>query len=164
MSDIPDKKDTVIRAMTMDDYDEVKALWLTIDGFGIRSIDDSREGVERFISRNPDTSAVAEENGVIIGSVLCGSDGRRGTLYHVCVAGNKRRHGIGRAMVGYCMNALKREHINKISLIAFKDNDAGNCFWKTTGWTYRDDMNYYDFPLNTENITTFIGNDHTKRG
>ena len=50
-----------IRVMTIDDYDEVYSLWQTIHGFGIRSIDDSREGVLRFLKRNPTTSVVAVE-------------------------------------------------------------------------------------------------------
>ena len=45
--------------MTIEDYDQVYHLWKTIHGFGIRSIDDSREGVERFLKRNPTTSVVA---------------------------------------------------------------------------------------------------------
>ena len=43
----------MVRAMTMDDYDDVYALWMSIHGFGIRSVDDSREGIERFIKRIP---------------------------------------------------------------------------------------------------------------
>ena len=39
--------------------------------------------------------------------------------------------------------------------IAFKDNEVGNSFWKGVGWTFRDDLNYYDFILNEENITAF---------
>mgnify|MGYP001057381469 FL=1 len=74
-----------IRVMTMEDYDEVYGLWMGIHGFGIRSVDDSREGVERFIRRNPDTSMVAVYGETIVGSILCGHDGRRGCLYHVCV-------------------------------------------------------------------------------
>ena len=53
----------MVRAMTMDDYDDVYALWMSIHGFGIRSIDDSREGIERFIKRNPGLSAVDIEDG-----------------------------------------------------------------------------------------------------
>lgn len=151
----------MIRRMAPDDYDGVKALWMTIDGFGIRSIDDSREGVEHFISRNPDTSVVADQNGKIVGAVLCGSDGRRGTLYHVCVSGDMRRQGIGTAMVGRCIEVLKADKINKISLIAFRDNDIGNSFWKKNGWKFRDDLNYYDYTLNPGNSTVFNGNDHT---
>ncbi len=144
-----------IRTMVIEDYDKVKALWMTIHGFGIRSVDDSREGVERFLRRNPTSSVVAEEDGEIIGAILCGHDGRRGCLYHVCVAEGHRRRGIGKAMVVFCMNALKAEQINKVSLIAFTRNDIGNAFWNCIGWTKREDLNYYDFTLNEANITAF---------
>ena len=145
----------MIRAMQSQDYDEVKALWMTIKGFGIRSVDDSREGVERFLRRNPTTSVVAIEDGKIVGSILCGHDGRRGCLYHVCVHKDYRRRGIGKAMVVRAMQELKKEQINKVSLIAFTKNDIGNAFWNCIGWTKREDLNYYDFTLNEENITAF---------
>ena len=125
----------MIRVMTIDDYDGVYALWKKIKGFGIRSIDDSREGVERFLKRNPTTSVVAVEDGKVVGSILCGHDGRRGCLYHVCVDEAYRRHGIGKDMVVYAMKALQDEKINKVSLIAFTQNDIGNAFWNTIGWT-----------------------------
>ena len=141
--------------MTMDDYEEVYKLWKKIHGFGIRSIDDSREGIERFIKRNPTTSIVAELDGKIVGSILCGHDGRRGCFYHVCVDENYRRRGIGKTMVVHAMEELRKEKINKVSLIAFTKNDIGNAFWNQIGWTKREDLNYYDFTLNEENITAF---------
>ena len=87
-----------IRVMTTDDYEEVHNLWMSIHGFAIRSIDDSKEGVERFIKRNPKTSVVAVSDGKIVGAILCGHDGRRGCLYHVCVHEDYRKHGIGKSM------------------------------------------------------------------
>ena len=141
--------------MTIEDYDGVYALWMTISGFAIRSIDDSREGVERFLRRNPTSSVVAVEDGKIVGSILCGHDGRRGCLYHVCVHKDYRMRGIGKAMVVFAMNALKEEQISKVSLIAFTKNDIGNAFWNRIGWTKRLDLNYYDFTLNEKNITEF---------
>ncbi len=145
----------MIRVMTIEDYDGVHALWMKIKGFGIRSIDDSREGVKRFLKRNPTTSVVAVEDGKIVGSILCGHDGRRGCLYHVCVDEAYRMRGIGKGMVVKAMEALKAEHINKVSLIAFTQNDIGNAFWKEIGWTKREDLNYYEFTLNEANITAF---------
>ncbi len=145
--------------MTIEDYDEVRALWMTISGFGIRALDDSREDIDRFIRRNPTTSVVAKVNGRIVGSILCGSDGRQGALYHVCVAKPWRRHGIGTLMVAYCMRELSSMGINKVSLIAFRTNDVGNAFWKNIGWT-QSDVNYYEFVLNENNITQFIGDDN----
>ena len=144
-----------VRSMQIEDYDQVYALWMTIHGFSIRTIDDSREGVERFLKRNPGISLVAEMDGRVVGAILCGHDGRRGCLYHVCVHEAYRMHGIGRAMVVHCMNALQQEGINKVSLIAFTKNDIGNAFWKQIGWTKREDLNYYDFVLNQKNIENF---------
>ena len=134
----------LIRPMTGEDYDEVHALWLTIKGFGIRAVDDSREDIERFIRRNPRTSVVAVIDGKIVGSILCGNDGRR-------------RLGIGRQMVGTCMRSLREEGISKVSLVAFTTNKEGNAFWKDIGWKKREDFFYYDFLLNEKNITRFIG-------
>lgn len=145
----------MIRTMTIEDYEGVHALWMKIHGFGIRSIDDSREGIERFLKRNPSTSVVAVEDGKIVGSILCGHDGRRGCLYHVCVDEAYRMRGIGKSMVVMAMEALQAEQINKVSLIAFTKNDIGNAFWKGIGWTRREDLNYYEFTLNEENITAF---------
>ncbi|EOT27479.1 hypothetical protein C805_01587 [Eubacterium sp. 14-2] len=145
----------VIRPMTEDDYTKVYELWKTIRGFGIRSMDDSREGVGRFIRRNPSTSMVAEAEGEIVGAILCGHDGRRGCFYHVCVREDCRKRGIGKSMAVQAMKALQEEQINKVCLIAFKKNEVGNSFWKSVGWTFREDLNYYDFVLNDENITTF---------
>ena len=145
----------MIRAMTLEDYEDVHALWMKIKGFAIRSIDDSKEGVERFLNRNPGISVVAEEDGKIVGAILCGHDGRRGCMYHVCVDPEYRLKGIGKSMVVFAMEALRKEKINKVSLIAFTKNDVGNAFWKEIGWTGRKDLNYYDFTLNTANIEAF---------
>lgn len=150
-----DKKNFKIRKMTMEDYDMVYDLWMSIKGFGIRSIDDSRAGVERFLKRNPTTSVVAEDNGRVIGAILCGHDGRRGCFYHVCVHENYRKQGIGKAMAVFAMKALQEEQINKVSLIAFTSNEVGNRFWRSAGFTFREDLNYYDFTLNEANITRF---------
>jgi len=146
--------------MTPEDYDDVRALWMTIRGFGIRALDDSREDIERFILRNPTTSVVAKDRDRIVGTILCGSDGRQGALYHVCVAQEYRRRGIGRQMVGFCMHQLRRMGINKVSLIAFTKNEGGNAFWNRIGWTRKTNVNYYEFILNENNITQFIGEEH----
>ncbi|MBR0430282.1 MAG: GNAT family N-acetyltransferase [Lachnospiraceae bacterium] len=147
--------DFAVRAMTMEDYEAVHELWMTIHGFGIRSVDDSREGVERFLARNPGISVVAESGGAIVGSILCGHDGRRGCFYHVCVREDMRRQGIGKAMATAAMRQLQEENISKVNLVAFKRNEVGNQFWHEEGWQLRDDLNTYDFLLNEENITNF---------
>ena len=152
-----DLGEITIRTMTIEDYEGVYELWMSISGFAIRSIDDSKDGVAAFLRRNPTTSVVAVCDGKIVGSILCGHDGRRGCLYHVCVHEKYRMNGIGKSMVVHCMEALQKEHISKVSLIAFTKNDIGNAFWNEIGWTKREDLNYYDFVLNKENIVRFNG-------
>ncbi|EAL52353.1 probable acetyltransferase VCA0470, putative [Campylobacter upsaliensis RM3195] len=144
-----------IRAMQEEDYEKVYALWCEIKGFGLRSIDDSFENISAFLGRNPNLSAVAELEGEIIGSILCGHDGRTGGFYHVCVHLNHRKKGIAHEMTKFCLEALKKEKINKIALIAFKNNDLGNEFWRHYGFTLREDANYYDLSLNDDNQTNF---------
>ena len=87
--------------------------------------------------------------------ILCGHDGRRAGLYHVCVQENYRKHGIGQKLVERCLAALKAEKISKVNLIAFKQNEIGNRFWQSLGWKYCDNVNYYEYVLNEENITVF---------
>lgn len=145
----------IIRVMTLDDYEKVYALWMTIHGFAMRGIDDSKEGVARFLRRNPTTSMVAYMDGELVGAILCGHDGRRGSLYHVCVKEAYRQHGIGQKMVEACLAALKEEQINKVSLIAFSDNEVGNHFWQGLGWKFREDVNYYECVLNEKNTIVY---------
>lgn len=150
-------KELTIRPMLIEDYEDVYSLWTHIQGFGIRSIDDSKEDIARFLERNPNTSAVAICDNRIVGNILCGHDGRQGSFYHVCVAKDYRRNGIATRMAVFCMRALQDVGINKISLIAFSENEGGNAFWRKIGWTSRSkDVNYYEFILNENNITRFV--------
>jgi len=138
--------------MTEEDYPLLEKLWKIIHGFRNRAVDDSKVGISRFLQRNPEMSVVAEYNGTIVGSILCGHDGRCGMLYHVCVAEAYRQQGIGKAMVEKVLEALKREKINMVTLIAFADNDIGNQFWQKMGWLKKADINYYEFVINPSNI------------
>ena len=63
-----------IRVLTMADYDLVYALWTGTPGMGLRSLDDSAEGIKRFLGRNPSSCFVAEEGNRLAGAILCGHD------------------------------------------------------------------------------------------
>lgn len=144
-----------IRPMRIEDYAAVYKLWQGIEGFGIRAIDDSEEGIARFLRRNPTTSVVAEEDGIIIGAILCGHDGRTGCFYHVCVEKAHRNRGIATKMTKAAMEALREEKISKVSLVAFRSNETGNACWHELGWKEREDLNCYDYILNKDNIVVF---------
>lgn len=133
---------TTIRPMTIDDYDAVYDLWINTPGMGLNSIDDSREGIERYLKRNPTTSFVAECDGAIVGVIMAGHDGRRGYIYHIAVLPAYRNRGIAGRLVESVMAALDKEGINKAALVAFKKNEIGNKFWEKRGFTVRDDLVY----------------------
>lgn len=147
--------DITIRTMTKSDYKAAYKLWESIHGFGLLSVDDRESNVTAFLERNPNLSVVAIKDGEIVGTILCGHDGRRGYFYHVCVREDLRRRGIGKAMSVACMRALKDIGINCVNLYTYKKNTIGNSFWNKEGYHLRDDYNSYDFMLNEENITRF---------
>lgn len=132
----------VIRIMTISDYDAVYALWLSCAGMGLNNLDDSREGIEQFLNRNPDTCFVAENENGIIGVIIAGNDGRRGYIYHTAVNPIYRKQGIATELVENAMVALKSFGINKVALVVFDTNENGNAFWERIGFTIREDLMY----------------------
>lgn len=131
-----------IRVMSITDYDEVYNLWINTLGMGLNSADDSREGIEKYLIRNPRSCFVAEYNGTIIGVIMAGHDGRRGYIHHTAVLPVYRNQGIAKRLVDCAMSALDEEGINKVALVVFKRNDIGNDFWEKIGFTERNDLVY----------------------
>ena len=129
------------RLMTIEDYKQAYDLWI-LCGNGLNDKDDSEEGIDKYLKRNPNTSFVATCDNIVVGVILCGHDGRRGIVQHACVSPDYRRYGIGSKLVELALGALKDEGINKVLLVAFKKNEGGNAFWESQGFTLREDLNY----------------------
>lgn len=124
-----------VRAMTTADYPAVVALWRGMPGVSLNE-SDTPEAVASFLARNPGLSAVAiDAGGPVVGAVLCGHDGRRGYLHHLAVLPARRGQGLGRRLVEFCFARLAREAIPKCNIFVLRDNEAGEAFWRRTGWT-----------------------------
>jgi N-acetylglutamate synthase len=136
-----------IRRMGISDYDSVYRLWTQGSGIGLNARDDSRDGIARYLSRNPSTCFVAESGDMIVGVILCGHDGRRGYIYHMMVVANRRKEGIGTALVDAALAALKNEGIHKASLVCFGTNETGNGFWEQYGFHERKDLIFRNISL-----------------
>lgn len=122
-----------IDAMTMDDYDAAYALWQHTEGMaGGKS--DSRESIAAYLKRNPGISSVAKDEGAVVGVILAGHDGRRGTLWRLAVDGACRRQGIGERLVERSIGRLRAEGIEKAYIFVFRENAGGLAFWKRLGW------------------------------
>ena len=131
-----------IRKMCIGDYEQVYRLWLSCPGMGLNNLDDSREGIERYLARNPDTCFVAEMEDRIVGVILAGHDGRRGYIHHTAVSPAHRREGIGRTLAETALEALRGLGINKSALVVFDRNEDGNAFWEKMGFADRQDLVY----------------------
>lgn len=131
-----------IRKMTIADYDKVYALWMSCVGMGLNSLDDSKDGISKFLERNPETCFVALIDEKVVGVIMVGTDGRRAYIYHTAVHPDFRRQGIAKALVDTALSAVERLGIGKVALIVFSRNKAGNEFWESMGFTKRDDIVY----------------------
>ena len=141
------------RLVKIEDYDSLMELWNSV-GMSKRAlnpVDDSREGIERYLKRNPSTCFCAvDEEKQMAGVILTGHDGRRGIIHHMCVNPDFRRQGIATNLVKMAEEALKKEGIQKIFGLVFKDNEGGNAFWENQGYTLRTNLNYRNKSLNED--------------
>ena len=141
-----------IKPVTIEEYDAIYELWNSTEQSrrALNPVDDSREGIERYLKRNPNTCFAAVANGQIIGVILTGHDGRRAIVHHMCVHPDYRRKGIAARLVNTAEEALKEEGIQKIFGLVFKDNDPANAFWEEQGYSLRTNLNYRNKSLNRD--------------
>jgi ribosomal protein S18 acetylase RimI-like enzyme len=132
-------KDFIIREMSIEDYEEVYKIWVRIPGVGITDAD-SKERISLYLDRNPNLSFVCQVEGKIVGTILCGHDGKRGYIQHTCVLPEWRGKNIGRYLVEEVVEELKGLEIDKCHLFVFADNEIGQGFWKSLGWKKRSDI------------------------
>jgi ribosomal protein S18 acetylase RimI-like enzyme len=124
--------------MKIADHGEVHRIWRGSEGMCLVD-EDSRKGIARYLSRNRGLCFVATVDGRIVGTVLCGHDGRRGILRHLAVKAEFRNRGIGRALADRCLRALAVQGIGKCNLFVMKDNPSGQRFWEHLGYRLLDD-------------------------
>jgi N-acetylglutamate synthase len=141
-----------ISEMKIKDYDEVIKLWQSTEGMGLHKQMDSRKGIAKYLRRNPGLSLVACDNKKIVGTVLCGHDGRRGILYHLAVAPSYREKGIAKELVNKAMLKLAALGMARCTIHTFAKNYAGRKFWKHIGWTERQDIKIMSKEIGKENV------------
>jgi putative acetyltransferase len=131
-----------IRKFIDGDTDAALRLWQRTEGIGLSDAD-RPDRLREFLSRNPGLSRVAVSEGNLIGTILCGTDGRRGYIHHLAVAAESRRNGVGRTLVEAALSALNLIGIRKCHVFVFQSNPFGTLFWESSGWQRRDDLHVY---------------------
>ncbi|MDC7219288.1 MAG: GNAT family N-acetyltransferase [Spirochaetales bacterium] len=142
----------IIRNMTIHDYDKIYQIWYETKGISLRVLDDSKEGTDRFLRRNPTTNFVCEIENEIIAVILCGHDGRKGFIYHTVVVEKHRNKGIGKKLVEEVCKALDAEGISKVAIVVYSDNDAGKIFWDNLDFKHLSNLDYKVRYLTDKNI------------
>ena len=146
----------MIKVMTINDYEELFELWQNTANMGLRSLDDSKEGISCFLKRNPNTNFVVYEDGQLVGAILCGHDGRRGYIYHTVVLPDYRRRGIAASLVESAIAALQKEGITRVCLNVMETNEQGKKFWISKGWEKKDFLGVYSKSItDKENLPLF---------
>jgi ribosomal protein S18 acetylase RimI-like enzyme len=121
------------RELRIDDYDAVVALWNSVDEIEVAE-GDAKEEIAVYLKRNPGLSRVAEDPDGIMGTVLCGHDGRRGLIHHLAVAPRSRGQGIGQRLVAECVAGLRRAGLKRALIFVAQDNAAARSFWLRNNW------------------------------
>ena len=142
-------KNIEIRPMKIEDYDEIFAMWQITTKRALSDAD-SRDNIGFYLNRNPGMSQVALVNGKIVGTVLCGHDGRRGFIHHMAVAEEYRRHNIAKRMAQTALDALEKDGIKKTHIFCYTNNNLGQSFWTALGWQKRDDVFVFSYTNSKE--------------
>lgn len=126
----------------MNRYKAAYSLWAVTPGIGL-SFSDSREEISSFLKRNPGLSFIALHGEEVAGTILCGHDGRRGYIYHLCVSPSFRHQGIAAALTEKSLEGLRRSGIKKCHLFVLKENREGYAFWTHSSWQERTDLTVF---------------------
>lgn len=147
----------IIRVMTIEDHAEVYDLWKNKPELRVEK-SDCRESISSYLSANPNLSFVALANSCIVGSLLCGSDQRRGYLQHLYVSPEYRHLGIASALLEAALQAFQALDINELRLFVLRENTLVGRFWDAKGWKRRDDLEVYSYALDSAGIQSLLRN------
>ena len=136
-----------IRQFETADYPASHLLWQETPGVGLSEADE-RKPIEQFLSRNPGLSFVAYEGEALVGTILCGHDGRRGLIHHLVTAKEFRRRGLGRQLLRAGLQALGAQGIKKkCHLLVFQSNAEGLAFWRAVAATERKELALFSLSI-----------------
>ena len=132
--------DPVIRDATPDDIEAVLSFWART---AEPASTDSPEAVSSLLRRDPSALMVAESDGEIVGTVVAGWDGWRGSIYRLAVAPSVRRSGLATALLRAAEQRLTALGAQRMHAIVVGANAPAVAFWEASGWDHQEGQRRY---------------------
>ena len=115
-----------------EDVEQVLALWREADAEPTHT--DDAAGLMTLLDRDPEALIVAVDGDRLVGSVIAGWDGWRGSIYRIVVAPDQRRAGLGRRLLQAAEDRLRRVGARRSQAIVVETDDLAVAFWRASGW------------------------------
>jgi len=135
-----------IEKFSMKFYNEVIQLWRNA-GIGVGS-SDSKNELEKMVTRNPDLLLIGKIKDRIIAVVMGGFDGRRGYVHHLAVDPGYQKKGYGKEIMRALNEIFRQKGIHKIHLFIERRNKEVVDFYRNLGWEIREDLTMMSFVPN----------------
>ncbi|MFF4119340.1 GNAT family N-acetyltransferase [Streptomyces sp. NPDC001714] len=137
--------DLRIRAAGPADLDPVLAFWKTAaEG---TSISDDRGGLDRLLATDPGALLLAELDGELVGTAIAGFDGWRCHLYRLAVHPQRRRRGIGSALLTAAEERFTRLGGRRADAMVLVRNEIAHHAWRAAGYEPQEQWRRWVKPL-----------------
>jgi ribosomal protein S18 acetylase RimI-like enzyme len=123
---------STIRSGNLSDIPAVLALWREAESEPTHT--DDSASLAKLVEHDPHALVVAESEGQIVGSVIAGWDGWRGSIYRLAVAPEARRMGLGRRLMTEAERRLAKLGARRLQAIVVATDAQASGFWRSSGW------------------------------
>jgi ribosomal protein S18 acetylase RimI-like enzyme len=126
-----------LRSAGTADVQDLLALWRQADA--VPTLTDDADSIAVLLAHDPGALVVAvDDAGRVVGSVIAGWDGWRGSVYRLAVAPEARRGGVARALLAEAERRLTDKGAQRLAAIVDADSPEAVAFWQASGWHQQD--------------------------
>jgi ribosomal protein S18 acetylase RimI-like enzyme len=121
-----------LRTGGVDDVDAVLAFWRRAEAS--LSSTESAADIEGLLVRDPEALILAESEGAVVGTLIVGWDGWRGTFYRLAVDPAHRRRGLASTLVRAGEERLHVLGAHRLNAIVETHEPDAMGFWSAAGY------------------------------